>query len=361
MPLHLLGKKSWNVYAPDNIARVKRDEAAALAYEEEQDRILQAYDAEKRLALLRGSTPPPAPILEPAKPSRRKDEERTIGRDRKRKRIAGEDDTDRDLRAAREDLEERHHAPLLEAVRAKRSDAPITDGKGHINLFPVDPREQHKTHKNAEVEAEKARKARELEDQYTMRLANAAGRDGLAQKPWYTSATPAAGGISTRDSAPLEEADTSRAVALYAEEKNAWGRPDPNRPSRDKARISASDPMQFMSQAQQQLKKAEGERRRWAEEREREMDRLRREGERRERRERKERKERRKRRRDEGNGEDDVGELEGFSLDGPGKDRRVESKERRHGRDRDEKHHSRRRERDRSRDRASRHRSSHGT
>ena len=41
MPLHLLSKKSWNVYAPDNIARVKRDQAAAQAREEEEDRWLQ--------------------------------------------------------------------------------------------------------------------------------------------------------------------------------------------------------------------------------------------------------------------------------------------------------------------------------
>jgi hypothetical protein len=272
MPLHLLGKKSWNVYAPDNIARVKRDEAEAAAKEEELDRIKDEHDAAVRLALLRGETPPPPLQIESEKPKRRHDERGP--RDKKRRRVAGEDDTERDIRAAREDLEERHNPPLLAegAQKKKRIDAPITDHAGHINLFPVDPREQLKNGKNAEVEAEKARKQRELEDQYTMRLSNAAGRDGFKEKPWYATGT-------TTKPAKAEEEKAGMDLGIYVEDKNVWGRPDPNRKVREAARISSGDPLAFMSKAQTQLKNAERDRRRWAEERLREEEMLKRAGE----------------------------------------------------------------------------------
>jgi hypothetical protein len=277
MPLHLLGKKSWNVYAPDNIARVKRDEAEAAAKEDELDRIKDEHDAAVRLALLRGETPPPPLQLESDKPKRRHDDRGP--RDKKRRRVAGEDDTERDIRAAREDLEERHKAPLLaEAAqqKKKKNDAPITDHAGHINLFPIDPREQLRDGKNAEVEAEKARKQRELEDQYTMRLSNAAGRDGFKEKPWYATAT-------TTKPVKAEEEKTGTDLGLYGEDKNVWGRPDPNRKVREAARITSGDPLAFMSKAQTQLKNAERDRRKWAEERLREEEMLKKAGEVRER------------------------------------------------------------------------------
>lgn len=51
---HLLGKKSWNVYNPDNIERVRRDEANAKAEAIEKERRKQDTDSDRRLALLRG-------------------------------------------------------------------------------------------------------------------------------------------------------------------------------------------------------------------------------------------------------------------------------------------------------------------
>jgi hypothetical protein len=353
MPLHLLGKKSWNVYAPDNIARVKRDEAEAAAKEEELDRLKDEHDAAVRLAILRGETPPPPLQLESEKPKRRHDDRGP--RDKKRRRVAGEDDTERDIRAAREDLEERHKAPLpIEggAQKKKKIDAPIVDHTGHINLFPIDPREHLKTEKNAEVEAEKARKQRELEDQYTMRLSNAAGRDGLKEKPWYATTTSAKPAPANDEAAPGTE------LNIYGEDKNVWGRPDPNRKVREAKRMTSNDPLAFMSQAQTQLKNAERDRRRWAEEREREMEMLKREGEKKERREKRERKDKeKKRRRDREKGDDD---LEGFSLDGKSQ-RGEKTREKERSRDvhrRDEHRrdeHRRERNRDRSRERGSRH------
>jgi len=353
MPLHLLSKKSWNVYAPDNIARVKRDEAAAAAAEEEEDRRKDEYDAERRLAILRGETPPERPLaLESEENVRRKgrDEGRGEGRDRKRRRVAGEDDTERDLRAAREDLESRRKPPTREVKKRKRSDAPITDHKGHINLFPIDPRDQLKSEKNAEVEAEKARKQRELEDQYTMRLDNAAGRDGFKDKPWYASTS------SKVKDAQADAAIPGQSLTAYGEDKNVWGRPDPRRKDRERARMSAGDPLAFMSKAQVQLKQAEIDRKRWAEDRKLEMEGLGKEPEKRQHRERRGRKEK-QRRCEQHRDADDT--LEGFSLDAP-----VEPLVARNGsryeqpeREREQKQ-SHRRNRDRSRDKRPRHHTS---
>lgn len=54
MPLHLLGKKSWNVYNKSNIERVHRDEAEAQAKQQELERKQRDDDAAERLELLRG-------------------------------------------------------------------------------------------------------------------------------------------------------------------------------------------------------------------------------------------------------------------------------------------------------------------
>ena len=65
MPLHLLGKKSWNVYNHDNIEAVRRDEAAAAARQEARDQVMQEQDALRRTAILRGETPPTFPSPSP--------------------------------------------------------------------------------------------------------------------------------------------------------------------------------------------------------------------------------------------------------------------------------------------------------
>ncbi|KAJ2986204.1 hypothetical protein NUW58_g5139 [Xylaria curta] len=58
---HLLGKKSWNVYNPANIARVKRDEAEAQVRAEAEEKRQQDAEAKRRLAILRGEDPPTPP------------------------------------------------------------------------------------------------------------------------------------------------------------------------------------------------------------------------------------------------------------------------------------------------------------
>ncbi|KAH8424065.1 uncharacterized protein LDX57_001822 [Aspergillus melleus] len=231
MPLHLLGKKSWNVYNPENIARVRRDEAQAKAREEEQERLMQEEDAERRIQVLRGekpSTPPPPPRSpSPTSRSERKSHADHMGRSRKRRRLAGENDTDRDIRFAREDAQFAL-AKREELATSRTSDAPLEDSAGHINLFPSNE-SKRPAEKNAEAEKESADKQRSYEDQYTMRFSNAAGfRQSVGQKPWYSSS-------STDAMAPDSVSG-----------KDVWGNEDPMRKEREKSRMDANDPLAAM-------------------------------------------------------------------------------------------------------------------
>ncbi len=264
---HLLPKKSWNVYAPANIERVKRDEAAAAAREAEEERRMQEVDAERRIAILRGQELPssPEPDEVPETSRRREGTHHDAphhGRDRKRRRLAGENDTDRDIRLAREDTGPKSLGAeqVSSAVTARRKaarEAPITDQAGHISLFPEE--QARKATKNAEAETEAAKKKRELEDQYTMRFSNAAGKNGL-ENPWYA----ASGGPS------LEAADQRQSEGGELG-KNVWGQVDPRRKHREQLRTTTSDPLAFMQKAQVQLRDAERDKRRWAEAKQREL------------------------------------------------------------------------------------------
>ncbi|KAJ6093329.1 hypothetical protein N7486_008618 [Penicillium sp. IBT 16267x] len=333
MPLHLLGKKSWNVYNPENVARVKRDEAQAKALEEEDERRMQEVDADRRIRILRGErvpTPPPPPPTRPASDAFSRPE-RTIvddaGRPRKRRRIAGEDDTERDIRFAREDVEQasakREELAVAALRKNKKSDAPILDRDGHINLFPAEG-DNKKPEKNKEAEAEAQKEKRSYEDQYTMRFSNAAGfKQSIGQKPWYSS------------SAQTVEAPDSRS-------KNVWGNEDPMRQEREKFRMDANDPLAAMKRGVRQLRATEQERKRWNEEKKKELEALKSDqGSR-------DRSSHYRRRRSRS-----ADSLEGFKLDErAAKDR--DEKEHRSSRRHHHRHHHRDRSRDRHRDSSSR-------
>ncbi|KAJ9621575.1 hypothetical protein H2203_007062 [Taxawa tesnikishii (nom. ined.)] len=226
MPLHLLGKKSWNVYNKDNIERVRRDEAAATAREEAEEQRMQEIDAARRTAILRGEVPPPLPE-EAADTSPKRERSGRYdgrGRDRKRRRLRGEDDTARDIRYAREDAEAGEQARTTLTTHST-SDAPLLDHTGHINLFPApDEREIRKAERNAEADAEIAKKRKEYEDNYTVRFSDAAGY--------------------------------KRGCKIL----DVWGNEDPRRKEREQMRTSANDPIAFMQRAQAQLKQAEKDR-----------------------------------------------------------------------------------------------------
>jgi hypothetical protein len=229
---------------------------------------MQELDAERRAAILRGRTPPPLPDDAVGKEPERKRDRGDRGHDRKKRKLRGEDDTDMDIRLAASAVaptDEGEDARVLK-LRNTKSDAPLTDHTGHIDLFPVDMKEAIKREKNAEVEKEKKRKERALEDQYTMRFSNAAGRGGL-DNPWYTAHEKPTQQDSGGEKGLLELPEV--------ENKNMWGNEDPLRKEREKTRITSNDPFAFMQKAQAQLQKSKVDKKRWAAERDRELRELR--------------------------------------------------------------------------------------
>ncbi|CAI4217235.1 unnamed protein product [Parascedosporium putredinis] len=183
MPLHLLPKKSWNVYNADNIARVRRDEAAAKAKEEAEEQRMQEYDAQRRLAILRGEIP--------------------------------------------------HHTKK-----------------------PTKPHKPWRRHWEIQREAAASQRRKEYEDQFSMRLANAAGKDGLGN-PWYVT--------------------SSAKVEVETPSRNAWGNEDPLRKQRDAARLVSSDPLAMMKMGAAKVREVKKARQMAQQEREEELRALKRE------------------------------------------------------------------------------------
>lgn len=314
---HLLGKKSWNVYNVANIEKVKRDEEAAAAREAAEEQRMQEVDAERRVQALRGLQVDPLPALQDdsSRSSKRHDHVSGSTTSLKRRRIDGEDDTERDIRYARENQLEEPAGSAALMKRPKTSDAPLVDRTGHINLFPIEGPKRNGP-KNPEAEAEAATKKREYEDQYTMRFSNAAGfKQAIGQKPWYHSAAG-------------PEAEDAEAPS-----KDVWGNEDPRRKERQKIKIAADDPLAIIQKGVQDLRQVEKQRKKWRAEREREMEEM-------------ARAERREAKRRKAAGEED--DLEGFSLDHDG-GHHTHRRHRRHSED--HRHRHRYRSKDRSRER----------
>lgn len=245
---------------------------------------MQEVDAERRIQVLRGVRPDVQTADPPAIEQSGQHEETSHKRERKRRRLAGEDDTDRDLRYAIEDQATAAPRKDLQLVSKKSSDAPLMDRRGHIDLFPVDGSKHHAP-KNAEVEAEKAKKKKEFEDQYTMRFSNAAGfKQSIGDKPWYQSV-----GVSAEETNEVPS-------------KDVWGNEDPRRKEREKMRVAADDPMASIQKGVAQLRQVERDKKQWLREKQRETNEL------------AEMQKRRKRRLKRKHGEED---MERFSLDAP--------------------------------------------
>jgi hypothetical protein len=261
---------------------------------------MQEIDAERRIQILRGQRPPtPPPPPASAKSDTDRQDKRhgdDSVRHRKRRRLAGEDDTDRDIRFAREDAtlaSARQNDLLITSGKPEGDDnAPIVDSTGHINLFSAEMSRNQRAEKNTEAEADARKKKREQEDQYTMRFSNAAGfKESVGRTPWYSS--------SARDVlAPDQVLD-----------KDVWGNEDPMRKGREMARLNANDPLAAIKTGVRALKQVERERKKWQEERARELEELNRA----ERKDPNRRQGRRSRSRPQSR--ESVDSLEGFSLD----------------------------------------------
>lgn len=240
MPLHLLGKKSWNVYNTTNIDRVRRDEQEAREREEAEEQRQQQEDAARRVDLLRQRQD--ELVAEPKEGHSKQD--RTQLTSRKRRRLDGEDDTDRDLRRARENMQQGEAATIR--IRSERPQSSLFGNDGHIELFSAS---------SSQVAAGKIQK--------TQSASHVAG-DTFGEQvhklpPWYVD-----DGRETEDHDAESTLDTLANV-------NVWGREDGKRKDREQTRMSSADPLSFMKSAQNQLKQSRAAKDRWAEERQAEL------------------------------------------------------------------------------------------
>jgi hypothetical protein len=235
------------------------------------------------MQILRGEVPAPFPEIEDkTEDGGRRSRLHGYAHERKKRKRIGEDDTDFEMRVAHDRASSLNSHK--EIVLRKPIDAPLVDRAGHIDLFPQE--RLSKPEKNAEAEKEAAKKKKEYEDQYTMRFSNAAGFKQGLESPWYSKSLT-----------------TVSAVEEDTPSKDVWGNEDPRRKERDSARIVSNDPLAAMRQGAAQVRQIVKERKRWQEEKNKEL------------RELHEEERRRKRlRRQHG---DDPDDLESFRLDGP--------------------------------------------
>lgn len=230
---------------------------------------MQEVDAERRMRILRGEREDNLPSLRPsdfnikasADQLNSPEKQITPRSHRKRRRIAGEDDTDRDIRLAREDVAQ-HNAQQDQLESSQRSrnqnseHVSILDSSGHINLFTEQMTRNQRVETNVEAESEKRKKEQAAQNQYTMRFSNAAGCHKLpGEKPWY----------STQWSQNQEPTNTMRTT-------DVWGNEDPRRQEREKARIDANDPLALMKAGIRGLKNVHKERKEWQKQRLRELE-----------------------------------------------------------------------------------------
>lgn len=246
MPLHLLGKKSWNVYNPASIARVQRDEAEAHKREQEEERRQRQDEASDRLAILRGERDQTILSDPKAEDSSRRDRESSRHRALKKRKLPGEDDTDLEIRLAQAQAD----AALSSNARGNTSSKPtksqehsITDANGNISLVPSQAyQDQQQQQPNKKADPNPSH----------FYLSSAAAHGSSASDvPWYNST------------------DTNQSSSRPA--KEPWGAASPRRAEREAARQSSNDPLAAMKRGIKQLRDSERQRKEWRELREKDL------------------------------------------------------------------------------------------
>lgn len=230
MPLHLLGKKSWNVYNPANIERVRRDEAEAQKQQEDAERKARQDEADDRLAILRKD--------KQGRPRQRDAIEGSIDTRRSKKRkLTGEDDTDRDIRLAHQN-QAQHNASDHSDLQRRQADQPIslTDNKGNFSLIPQPQTEVHSRPKS---------RVDDNPTHFYLSSANPGQTSTGIHQPWYK--TP------------------------RGQDQPQWGSASPRRQEREAARLSSNDPLALMKRGVKKLRESERERHQWRDQRERDL------------------------------------------------------------------------------------------
>ena len=203
--LIILPKKSWNVWNPENIARVRRDEAAAAEVAAEEQEI------EEREAMARNVA-------------------------KMKRRAAGEPEPE-EPEAPREPRDAPAPAPEArggrdkKATKRKRPDAPDVDARGHVNFFAREERAAaaalggKTAEEHAEDEAKDAREKRKL-GFFAAPVALKA-----PEGPWYAGAP---------DPSAVDAGAEASGAPRLGDRK---ARDGTTRQDRDDARRRAADPM----------------------------------------------------------------------------------------------------------------------
>ena len=246
MPLTLIGKKSWNPHLDKNVSRVKADEDAYTARDEQLQHLRDEHEGSVRLAQLRGEDAPELPseiqqleeLQQDALNGRLRSEgdaHRQHEDLRKRRKLHGEDDTDRDIRVARSTVNGAYDGAARRGSR--RDDAALVGKDGHLQLFAADEERDRRNSRKEDGDSRRGEPERSgVGNEGGMRFTDAAGYNKHSgDDPWYTGGN---GG------------DEAKART------NVFGREDPGRQRRAQARAAVTDPFSMMQAAQRQIKQS---------------------------------------------------------------------------------------------------------